>query len=38
MRLRHQTFHTFKKLSLAIRELMNELNQREMNNMVRAKV
>ncbi|MCA2453208.1 IS21 family transposase, partial [Vibrio alginolyticus] len=30
MRLRHQTFHTFKALNLAIRELMNELNQREM--------
>ncbi len=28
MRLRHQTFHTFKELNLAIRELMNELNQR----------
>ncbi len=30
MRLRHQTFHTFKELNLAIRELMNDLNQREM--------
>lgn len=30
MRLRHQTFHTFKELNLAIRELMNELNQRQM--------
>lgn len=30
MRLRHQTFYTFKALNLAIRELMNELNQREM--------
>jgi len=30
MRLRHQTFYTFKELNLAIRELMNELNQREM--------
>ena len=30
MRLRHQAFHTFKELNLAIRELMNELNQREM--------
>ncbi|MEZ8424041.1 IS21 family transposase, partial [Vibrio splendidus] len=30
MRLRHQTFHTFKELNLAIRELMNELNQRKM--------
>jgi transposase len=30
MRLRHQTFHTFKELNLAIRELMNDLNEREM--------
>ena len=30
MRLRHQTFYTFKELNLAIRELMNELNLREM--------
>ncbi|SON49037.1 IS21 family transposase [Vibrio tapetis] len=30
MRLRHNTFHTFKELNLAIRELMNDLNQREM--------
>lgn len=30
MRLRHQTFHTFKELNLAIRELMNALNQRQM--------
>lgn len=30
MRLRHQTFHTFKELNLSIRELMNELNQRKM--------
>ncbi|PMK83840.1 transposase [Vibrio sp. 10N.261.52.E5] len=30
MRLRHQTFHTFKEPNLAIRELMNDLNQREM--------
>jgi transposase len=30
MRLRHQTFHTFKELNLAIRELMNDLNQRKM--------
>ncbi|CZF85499.1 Integrase core domain protein [Grimontia marina] len=30
MRLRHQTFHPFKELNLAIPELMNELNQREM--------
>ncbi len=30
MRLRHQTFYTFKELNLAIRALMDELNQREM--------
>ncbi|MCQ1061358.1 IS21 family transposase [Photobacterium sp. ZSDE20] len=30
MRLRHRTFHTFKELNLSIRELMDELNQREM--------
>ncbi|CZF87076.1 IS21 family transposase [Grimontia marina] len=30
MRLRHQTFHTFKELNLAIRELMDALNQRPM--------
>ena len=30
MRLRHDTFYTFKELNLAIRQLMNELNQREM--------
>ncbi|TWD40940.1 hypothetical protein FB440_104103 [Vibrio crassostreae] len=30
MRLCHQTFHTFKELHIAIRELMNELNQRKM--------
>jgi transposase len=30
MRLRHQVFHTFKELNLAIRDLMNDLNQREM--------
>jgi transposase len=30
MRLRHQVFHTFNELNLSIRELMNELNQREM--------
>ncbi|CAH8236985.1 transposase (fragment) [Vibrio aestuarianus] len=29
-RMRHQTFHTFKEVNLAIRELMNDLNQRVM--------
>lgn len=30
MRLRHQTFHTFKELNLSIRDLMNSLNRRQM--------
>ena len=30
MRLRHRVFHTFHVLNLAIRELMDDLNQREM--------
>ncbi len=30
MRLRHQTFYTFRELNLRIRELMNEMNQRIM--------
>lgn len=30
MRLRHRVFHTFRELNLSIRELMDELNQREM--------
>jgi transposase len=30
MRLRHRVFHTFHELNLSIRELMDELNQREM--------
>lgn len=30
MRLRHQTFYTFRALNLRIRELMNEMNQRVM--------
>ena len=30
MRLRHQTFYTFRELNLRIRELMNEMNLRIM--------
>jgi transposase len=30
MRLRHQVFHTYAELNIAIRDLMDDLNQREM--------
>lgn len=33
MRLRHQEFHTFHELNIAIRELMNDLNNREMKHL-----
>jgi transposase len=35
MRLRHQVFHTYGELNIAIRNLMHELNHREMRQAVR---